>query len=90
MVYFALLGVIVITALAYFGQILSDESSSLYDQLNKCDWINWNENNRRILLIILPAIAKPTTSSCPGLVDVDLRMFRGVYTVFAALMNMPN
>ncbi|KAG5860944.1 hypothetical protein JTB14_036716 [Gonioctena quinquepunctata] len=88
------MGVMVLTALAYFGQILSDESGSLYDQLNKCDWINWNQSNRRNLLIILPAIAKPTTLSCPGLVDLELRLLlfivRGVYTVFAALMNMPN
>ncbi|KAG5880291.1 hypothetical protein JTB14_020037 [Gonioctena quinquepunctata] len=94
MVYFTFMAGMVLIALSYFGQILSDESSRLYDQLNICDWINWNQSNRRHLLIILPAIAEPITLSCPGLVDVDLRLLlfvcRGIYTVFTALMNMHN
>ncbi|KAG5871090.1 hypothetical protein JTB14_034982 [Gonioctena quinquepunctata] len=79
MIHLTLVGVIMMISPAYFGQILSDESSSLYDQLNECDWIHWSQSNRRNLLIILPAIVKPTTLSFFGLMDLDLRLLLFVY-----------
>nr|XP_023014188.1 uncharacterized protein LOC111503967 [Leptinotarsa decemlineata] len=74
------------------GQLLSDESSKLHEKLYSCDWIDWNESNKKSMMIILPAIKEPMKASCLGLVDLGhpyiLFVSRAIYSLLAVAVTL--
>ncbi|XP_023030184.1 uncharacterized protein [Leptinotarsa decemlineata] len=82
----------ILWAFCEYCQRVTNESEKVFHNACRCPWEQFNNTNRRILLMLLSNSISPVTISCHGVLDANyplaVKFFRMAYAAHTLFTNM--